>query len=66
VTPRTHFSETEALLCALDDTDADSGNTEATDVYLRKHFSLSELERLERAASLLRERTAATIREWPR
>jgi len=52
-TAQTPFVETEALLLALDDADADSGNTDATVDYLIANLLPGELSRLQRAAGVL-------------
>lgn len=48
----THYTETEALLIAAEDAEADSG-AYAVDEYLRVHFLPKELEQLEAAARVL-------------
>lgn len=53
---RTSFTETEALLRAMEDSEVDSGNTDLTDTYLREQFLPGELHRLRWAAMLLAER----------
>jgi hypothetical protein len=49
----TPYTETEALLLALNDAEADSGSTELLDEYLRREFLPGELRKLERGADLL-------------
>lgn len=51
--PRSPFIETEALLLALEDAEADSGNHEPLDEYLESEFLPGELAKLEQAADLL-------------
>lgn len=59
----TPYTETEALLLALDDSAADSGNTDALDAYLRTEFLPNELLKLARGADLLSDRAGEILRE---
>lgn len=61
--PDTQFIETEALLHAMQDAEAHSGNTDMTDDYLRENFLTSELRALTQAAELLAERAWIVYRE---
>lgn len=63
MTPRTAYTETEALLIAQEDVEADSGNSEETDAYLRENFTAGELQRLAWTAEHLAERCRAIRRE---
>lgn len=49
----TGFIETEAFLHACEDSDADSGNIDATTEYLVAHFDSGELYRLALGAATL-------------
>lgn len=64
--PDTPYCETEALLLALADADADSGNTDELDAYLRAEFLPNELARLEHGADLLSARVTVILREQRR
>lgn len=59
----TRFIETEALLKAMGDAEADSGNTEATLTYLRDNFLPNELRKLDEAIGILDECIAQVRRE---
>lgn len=61
--PDTLYTETEALLRAMQDAETDSGNTDATDEYLRENFLPGELRKLALAAELLSERAFVIRRE---
>jgi hypothetical protein len=66
MTPRTPYTETEALLLAQEDSEADSGNTDLTDAYLRENFLPGELQRLAWAADLLANRCRVVGRQIER
>ena len=51
----TGFIETEALLYAQEDADADSGNIDTTAAYIAANFLPGEVKRLEAAADVLSE-----------
>jgi len=62
----TPYTETEALLLAMDDLEADSGNHKPLDRYIVENFLPGERRRLASAARLLEERAWAirdSIRE---
>jgi len=59
----TPYSETEALLKAMADAEADSGNTDLLDEYLRSEFLPGELYKLYEAAELLAKRAYDIYRE---
>lgn len=59
----TQFTETEALLIAMQDAEADSGNTDALDSYLRQNFLPGELLSLAAAAGLLYDQALEIRRE---
>jgi hypothetical protein len=52
---------TEALILALEDVEADSGNTEALDAYLRENFLEGELMTLANAAEHLSTRAYRAV-----
>lgn len=51
----TRFTETEALIRAMQDAEADSGNVETTLIYLRTNFLPGELATLAEAVKILDE-----------
>lgn len=51
--PETPYTETEALIHAMNDYDADSGNIDATLDYLAENLTPGEIRRLSGAAMLL-------------
>lgn len=57
------FIEHEALNLAFEDMEADSGNHEPLDDYLREEFLEGELYRLMDAADVLSNRCSAVLRE---
>jgi len=57
------YAETTALVLAMEAVEADSGNTDDLDAYLRDDFLPGELRSLERAAELLCDRADAA-RIW--
>jgi hypothetical protein len=61
--PETQFIETEALLRAMQDAEADSGNYDATLTYLREQFLPGELRKFEDAVDVLAECIGRVRRE---